>query len=114
MRKNLRTRSSNTIGQMRRTDAIGQGTTDQPIRTAAQAPSLTAAPIMCGGMLLVVTAQVLMYSDPNLDLVEFAIACGLPADMTGTSGERGRIPHSGHSEGHFWSGHPAWNVRVRV
>ena len=34
---------------------------------------------------VVVTAQVLMYSDPNLDLVEFAIACGLPADMTGTS-----------------------------
>lgn len=34
---------------------------------------------------VVVTAQVLMYSDPNLDLVEFAIACGLPSGMTGTS-----------------------------
>ena len=33
---------------------------------------------------VVVTAQVLMYSDPTLMLVEYAIACGLPADMTGT------------------------------
>ncbi|NMM91860.1 hypothetical protein B2J88_47575 [Rhodococcus sp. SRB_17] len=33
---------------------------------------------------VLVTAQVLKYSDPNLELTEFAIACGLPADMTGT------------------------------
>lgn len=33
---------------------------------------------------VVVTAQVLMHSDPNLDLVEFAVACGLPLSMTGT------------------------------
>lgn len=33
---------------------------------------------------VLVTAQVLKYSDPNLNLAEFAIACGLPPSMTGT------------------------------
>ncbi|MFE5790425.1 hypothetical protein [Rhodococcus erythropolis] len=32
---------------------------------------------------VLVTAQVLMHSDPNLDLTEFAIACGLPPRLTG-------------------------------
>lgn len=35
---------------------------------------------------VLVTAQVLRYSDPNLDLAEFAIACGLPQGLTGTIG----------------------------
>lgn len=33
---------------------------------------------------VLVTAQVLKYSDPNLNLAEFAIACGLPFRLTGT------------------------------
>jgi len=33
---------------------------------------------------VLVTAQVLKYSDPDLNLAEFAIACGLPPRLTGT------------------------------
>ncbi|GER23285.1 hypothetical protein NCCP1664_17810 [Zafaria cholistanensis] len=29
-----------------------------------------------------VTAQVLMHEDPNLDITEFAVACGLPRHLT--------------------------------
>ena len=35
-----------------------------------------------------VTAQVLMHADPNLDLAEFALACGVDRDFIYKSGRR--------------------------
>jgi len=75
----------------------GHDWSDAPYRCDRAGHKRLAAPHSTSGVLtesatdivlwnvVVVTAQVLMYSDPNLDLVEFAIACGLPQDMAGTS-----------------------------